>query len=99
MSSFHPRDAGGPKRNRKRRLEIEGLPLEHRIQMLEELGQQAHPDPADVTTCLVPRLVLVEPPVGVARALTDVQAERISSTWIMKQDHVDAMSRSALANG
>lgn len=97
MPSLDPADASGCKAFRQCRFELYRFPWLHRIQMRDEFGKQAHAVVPHGLARLVPGLVLIEPPIGIARCLANIKTPSPSPRRIVEQHEIDRVVRAALS--
>jgi hypothetical protein len=93
VAALNPRHAGSSKLFGERRLQLDSLPPADGIEVVDELRKQPNPETPRGSAGLVSEPMLIEPPVGIARGLTDVKAPRVGASAVVQQDHVHGMRR------
>jgi hypothetical protein len=91
VATFDPGHARVAKGVGERRFEFQRLPLLQRIKVLDEFRQQMRAKPPDRAAGLVAELMLIEPPVWVARRLPDVQPPALREDRIMQEYDIDGV--------
>ena len=92
MPPFYPRHTRISEGIGERRFELERFPIHHRVQVLDEFGEQTHTKSLHCTTGPVAVFVLIEAPVRVSRGLTDVKPPAFTPSGVVQQDDVDGVA-------
>ena len=99
MSALYPRYRCSAKSVSEGSFEFERLPLAHRIEVLDEIGEQAEAELLDGAARLVAHLVLVEAPVRIARCLPDVEPPARREDHVVQENDIDRVFRSPDTSG
>ena len=98
MPAFYPRYTCGSECFSQCCFEIEGLPLAHGVQVLDEVREQTDAETFHTAACLVSGLMLIEAPVRIPGCLANVQPPRLTSPNIVQENDVNRMPCSCLAD-
>ena len=72
--------------------------LAHGVHVLDKFWEETHAKASDAATRLVPGLVLIEPPVRIARCLANIQPPWLSPPHIVQQNDVNGVPGASVAD-
>ena len=83
MPTLDPRDARVSESVGEHFFKVQRFPLMERIEVFDKLGKQSNAEASYRSARLVPGLMLIEAPVGIARGLPHVQTPRLRASRIV----------------
>jgi hypothetical protein len=99
MATLHPRHAGALEGLRQRRFQLDRFPAVKRVEMLEELREQADAEPVHMPARLVAGFVLIKAQVGVERGLANIKTPSAHAASILQERDIERMMRTSGADG
>src|SRR5688572_12370482 len=99
MATLHPWHAGVSEGLRQHRFQLDRFPAAQRVEMLEQLGQQADAEAVHVPARLVAGLVLIEAEVGVERGLADIKTPSAHAAGVLQEHDIECMMRTPRTQG